>query len=175
MYALRIDNEIITSDDLSNHGHAMLGDSRREFYLFESTETAGQAAREYWDDMAHNGRREFVAVVGKDCLVSWALGEYAGPGSSYVSSLDAWLDLWLSTPEEHFASYDGYERDVKGPTPAERETADKYRAILETADTNCEDAPEEAEAAREIVEFVDGWEDLIEELGFEPGVAYRHN
>lgn len=65
---------------------------------------------------------------------AWALGNPAGPGSTQVESLEEWLDLWLDTPEEEFASYDGEE-----------------------------------------VEASEADEELIEELGFTPAVAYRHN
>lgn len=72
-------------------------------------ETAGQNARDYWEDMAQNDKSEFICMVGEGTLVSWCLGDYAGPGTTKVSSLEEWLDLWLDTPEEHFASYDGEE------------------------------------------------------------------
>ncbi len=59
--------------------------------------------------MAENDSKEFVCMVGEETLVAWALGQYAGPGSTHVQSLNEWLDLWLNTPEEHFASYDSCE------------------------------------------------------------------
>jgi hypothetical protein len=74
-----------------------------EYLLFESHDIAGAAARDRWKEMAQYDPKEFTCI--------WALGQYAGPGNSQVSSLDEWLDLWLDTPEEEFASYDGTERD----------------------------------------------------------------
>ena len=43
-------------------------------------------------------------MLGTDTLLSWALGEAAGPGSSKVESLEEWLDLYLDAPDEHFES-----------------------------------------------------------------------
>ena len=105
-----------------------------EFYLAEDSTAAGLKARERWADMVENDKKEFVCMVGEETLVSWAMGEYAGPGSTQVKSLDEWLDLWLDTPEEEFAGYVGEECDV------------------ENAD-----------------------DELIDELGFIPTVAYRSN
>lgn len=83
-----------------------------EYYIAISREVAGQAAREYWEDLAQTNPSEFACLVGKDTLVSWALGQWAGPGSTQVQSLDEWLDLHLDCPEENFASYDMYENDI---------------------------------------------------------------
>ena len=52
-------------------------------------------------------------MIGESTLVAWALGQYAGPGSTQVCSLEEWLELWLDTPEEHFAGYDSTQRDVE--------------------------------------------------------------
>ncbi len=83
-----------------------------DFILAKDTATAGAAARERWADMAKNDPKEFRCVVGDETLVKWALGEMAGPGSTWVASLEEWLDLHLDVPEEEFASYDSQERDV---------------------------------------------------------------
>jgi hypothetical protein len=105
-----------------------------EFYLAESSETAGEVARGYWKEMAEDDPKEFACIVGEKTLIQWGLGQWAGPGSTQVQSLEEWLDLWLDTPEETWASYDGTEREV-------------------------------TRVGKEI----------IEELGFVPTVAYRHN
>jgi len=80
-----------------------------EWYIFGTQEAAGQAARDYWRELAENDPEEFRCIVGDESLVKWALGQYAGPGSTKVNSLEAWLDLWLDTPEECWASYDRFE------------------------------------------------------------------
>lgn len=87
-------------------------DDGTEYVLALDAETAGQAARERWAEMAENDPSEFRAMVGDDCLVNWALGQYAGPGTTQVKSLEEWLDLHLDIPEEEFAGYDGLEVDV---------------------------------------------------------------
>ncbi len=83
-----------------------------DFILFENADEAGKAAREYWEDMALNDPSEFTAMVSEETLVSWGLGQAAGPGTTKVRNLEEWLDLWRNTPEEQWASYDGNERQV---------------------------------------------------------------
>jgi hypothetical protein len=101
-------------DDVSTCGYGiMITSGNMEFYIFPSREEAGRAARKYWEDMAYFDKAEFVCIVGEETLVSWALGEFAGPGYTHVSSLEEWLDLWLDVPEEQWAGYDGSELDVE--------------------------------------------------------------
>lgn len=88
-------------------------DTGEEFYLFESAEEAGKEARKYYEEMAQDDPEEFACIVGEETLIQWGLGNYAGPGTSQVSSLEEWLDLWLDTPEEMWASYDGEEKEVE--------------------------------------------------------------
>ena len=109
-----INDERIESPDISEEteNSARLTDGIEEWHVFSSAEAAGEAAREYWEDLSKNDPQEFAALVGSETLISWALGKWAGPGSTQTTSLSDWLDLWLNTPEEHFASYDGSERKV---------------------------------------------------------------
>ena len=125
-----------------------------EFYLAENTEEAGKAARKSYAGMAEKDPRELTALVGEETLVEWALGHSAGPGSTGVSSLEEWLDLWLDTPEEEFASYDGIARDVEAVDSIPTDEAERPEAALESDCVNPE---------------------LVQELGFWPTVAYRHN
>jgi len=83
-----------------------------EFNLFHSKGEAGRAARQYWEDMANNDPKEFAFMMGEETLVAWGMNALAGPGTSKVHGLEEWLDLWLDTPHEHFASYDGEECQV---------------------------------------------------------------
>jgi len=85
----------------------------QEYILAPDSEVAGKVARERWREMAENEPTEFRLMVGDDVLVAWALGLPAGPGSTKVSSLDEWLDLYLDAPEEDLASYDGEECAVE--------------------------------------------------------------
>lgn len=111
---IKIDGEVYQVDDVQTAYRSLpeITCGKVEFILAESSEAAGKAAREYWKDMAENDTKEFTCMVGEETLIQWALGHSAGPGSTHVNSLEEWLDLWLDTPEEHFASYDSEERTV---------------------------------------------------------------
>lgn len=85
-------------------------DSGEQFYLAESSEAAGDAAAEYWRDMAQNDRKEFACIIGEERLVQWALGESDSFG---IDSLENFLEVIATVPEEHFASYDSVEREVQ--------------------------------------------------------------
>lgn len=80
-----------------------------EWIVFADAEAAGEAAREYWQEMADHDPTELRAIVGDEALIEWALGNWYAVGSTAVSSLTEWLDLWLDVPEEEFARYDGNE------------------------------------------------------------------
>ena len=84
-----------------------------DYIVMPSSEIAGRMARERWEDTVDGDPEEFIAIVGEDTLIKWAMGRYAGPGSTQVRSLKEWLDLWLDTPEEEFATYDGEERECE--------------------------------------------------------------
>jgi len=131
MIVAYIDDErvVFNSDSINEYAGLTLVDTEggEEFYLAEDTEQAGEEAREYWKDMADNDPQEFTHMVGEQCLIAWALGTYAGPGSTQVSSLSEWLDLWLDTPEDHFASYDNIEREFKCKHPEWSDFTVAYR------------------------------------------------
>ncbi|MFA6132389.1 MAG: hypothetical protein WC869_00080 [Phycisphaerae bacterium] len=92
---------------------ANIEEGSRDWYVDTDTEAAGEKARKRWESMAENDPKEFACMVGETTLVQWGMGHYAGPGSTQVKSLEEWLDLWLDTPNEEFASYDGEEREVE--------------------------------------------------------------
>ena len=113
---IRIDGELFTIKKVWNNGGDLPQidtEEGQEFFLAEDSEAAGKAARQRWEEMAENDPREFTCMVGEETLIQWGMGHYAGPGSTQVKSLQEWLDLWLDTPEEEFASYDHTERDVE--------------------------------------------------------------
>jgi hypothetical protein len=111
---IKIDGEVMIVDKVYGGDYLpMIECDGMEFYLAEDSESAGQAARKRWEEMAESDPSEFRCIVGDDTLVKWALGQYAGPGYNQVRSLEEWLDLWLDTPEEEFASYDSDERQVQ--------------------------------------------------------------
>lgn len=82
------------------------------FIVAIDAEVAGKGARERWAEMASSDPSEFACMVGEATLVQWGMGHSAGPGSTQVTSLSDWLDLWLDTPEEEWAGYDGAECEV---------------------------------------------------------------
>jgi len=105
-----INDEYLRVEKIHNYGWTMLElEDKTEWYFFEDHDAAGEAAREYWADMAENDPSEFACIVGEQTLIAWALNQSAGPGSVQVHNLEEWLDLWLNTPEEQWASYDGEE------------------------------------------------------------------
>ena len=110
--AIRYDGETFNIDDSHDiDGGLHVKWNGADYYLFLDSDVAGQAARDYWEDMAHNDKSEFTCLVGEAALIAWALGDSYAVGSMPTSSLEEWLDLSLSHPEEHFASYDGEERE----------------------------------------------------------------
>ena len=110
---IKIDGEFYEVDNVLDYGHLpMIEVGDMEFYLAEDSEVAGKVARTYWEGMANDDPAELTAILGSECLVAWGLGESYAPGSIGVDSLQDWLDLWLDTPEEQWASYDSMELDV---------------------------------------------------------------
>lgn len=103
------DGEPFNVDVCDGYTLPLLSDGGSDWYIADSEDTAGQAARAYWEDMAHDDKSEFACLVGEGALIAWALGESYAVGSEAVSSLEEWLDLSLTHPEEHFASYDGLQ------------------------------------------------------------------
>lgn len=106
-----IDNEVCEVARVHYYGYLPILEltDGREYYISETHEDAGEVARDYWEELAATDPEEFACLVGEKTLVRWALNQLAGPGSTQVRNLNEWLDLWLDTPEEQWASYDGIE------------------------------------------------------------------
>src|SRR6056297_1101453 len=107
-----IDNEVTEVTGIHDNGFGGFCidcDNGAEYQVFSDHDAAGKAAKEYWEDMKDNDKEEFKCLVGTDNILAWAMGEYAGSGSNQVNSMEDWFDLWLDTPEEQWASYDGEE------------------------------------------------------------------
>jgi len=135
--------------------YTMLRLGSQEYFIFESSEQAGELAKEYWEDLADSDPEEFATLVGSANLVAWGRGEYAGPGSTQTQSMEEWFDLWLETPEEQFASYDGEEKDI-------------FFNFC-TREMYCEDGQIQKYDEDKVNEK------LMELFGFIPTVAYRQN
>lgn len=112
---IKFDGKIYIVEKIEHYGHLPIleFEDGTEWYIAENREQAGEKAREYWEELAQNDPKEFACLVGEEVLVNWGLGISDGPGSTAVCGLQDWLDLWLDTPEEHFAGYDGLEIDVE--------------------------------------------------------------
>jgi hypothetical protein len=107
---IKIDGEWYVVDRVNSYGYTTLGlDDGTDWYIFESSEVAGEVTKEYWRDMAESDPREFTAIVGEKTLIAWGLGQLAGPGYVHVRSLQDWIELTGDYPEEQWASYDGTE------------------------------------------------------------------
>jgi len=108
---IKIDGVIYDIKKLYNGGYlpTIETETGEEFYLARDFNEAGEAARKYWEDLAQDDPKELTCLVGEKVLVNWGLGMSDGPGSTAVNSLEEWLDLWLDTPEEQWAGYDGRE------------------------------------------------------------------
>lgn len=111
---IRIDGELYNVSNVYDGGYLPMIETEEgcDFYLAEDSEKAGEAARKYWEDMANDDPSEFRAIIGDEALVAWALGQPYAPGSVSVNSLNEWLDLVATVPEEEFAGYDSQEREV---------------------------------------------------------------
>lgn len=118
---LKIGDETFTVEDVRELGWTgmveITTEEGEDFIVAEDSQTAGEAARERWADMAEHDPEEFECMVGAETLVKWALGQSAGPGCVHVTSLSEWLDLHINHPEEEWAGYDGEERDVEDVSP----------------------------------------------------------
>ena len=106
-------NEITDFCDNGFNGYNIKLDDGTEWVMYQTREDAGEAAEEYWRDLAENDEREFMCLVGEENLIKWAMGKWAGPGSTQVRSLDEWFELWNDLPEEQWATYDGEEYDAR--------------------------------------------------------------
>jgi hypothetical protein len=107
-----IEKEVVEVEDIQSNGfggYHIDCNNGAEYHVFADRDAAGEGAADYWRDMAANDKSEFRCIVGDDALISWALGEYGGPGNEKVKSLDEWFELTANYPEEQWASYDGDE------------------------------------------------------------------
>ena len=115
MIVAYIDNERVVFDPDKSNDYSYLpmieAEDGQEFYLAESSEEAGEKAREYWEDLAQDDPREFTCLVGEETLIQWGLGNSAGPGYTAVKSLNEWLDLWFDYewPDEDYSFYESSE------------------------------------------------------------------
>lgn len=130
-----IDNEVVEIEDINDNGfggYLIECDNGAEYQVFKDFEEAGEAAADYWRDMAENDPKEFRCIIGDETLINWALGQYAGPGCEQTKTLEGWFELTKKYPEEQWAGYDGNEIEgAKFNKHFERETGfDKEEIVL---------------------------------------------
>ena len=125
MSFIKLDEEIegerfftVSEDDVSTNGiggtaELPTGRYGTELHLFKDEEEAGEYARDYWKDFIEGDPDTAVEILGAKTLIAWALGQFAGPGTTQVRSLEEWLDLYLDAPDEHF-EYGPYDIEAIG-------------------------------------------------------------
>lgn len=191
LYRIRIDGGIYEIEDVLKGGYLpMVRGWDKEWHLVRSRDEADRATLRYWQEM---DAKEVVCLVGADAIVGmWTSGTTL---EEWAADLDA-ADQW--------ASYDGSEGRVTPPTGAERARAVLISKLLGGdsfeegghAGVRTEEGGElgtrftsspEGEAVLGTLDdieqalddetflFCAGWDALVEELGFTPTIAYRHN
>lgn len=111
---IKIDGGVYEVDDIRVFCYLpLITCGKLEFYVAESSEHAGEKAKEHYEDMIQQDPEEFKCIVGVDALVAWALGQNYAPGNVGVSSLQEWLDLVAEHPEEEWGRWDGTELEVE--------------------------------------------------------------
>ena len=125
MSFIKLDEEIegsrfftVSEDDVATNGiggvaELPTGRYCTELHLFKDEEQAGEYARDYWRDFIDGDPDTAVEILGAKTLIAWALGQFAGPGTTQVRSLEEWLDLYLDAPDEHF-EYGPYDIEAIG-------------------------------------------------------------
>lgn len=152
-----IDGNEYEIDDIYNFGYLpIVKCGNMEFYVAEDTEAAGEKAKEYWQDMIDNDPKEFTCIIGEERLLQWALGRSDGYG---ISSAQEFLDKVADHPEEEFGSYDGNELTVNGRGRWNRKAKGYKQEYVDQPGVFFTSVTQAAE----------------DEIGFQPGVAYRHN
>ena len=114
----------VSEDDVATNGiggvaELPTGNYGTELHLFKNEEQAGEYARDYWRDFIDGDPDTAVEILGAKNLIRWALGQFAGPGTTQVRSLEEWLDLYLDAPDEHF-EYGPFEIEAIGENLVEK-------------------------------------------------------
>lgn len=91
----------------------MIMAGNKEWYVAQDEAAAGDAAKEYWRDIMENDPEWFRGMMGDDVLVSWSMGQPAGPGSLQARNASEWLEMWKDNPAEQWASVDGNQTDIE--------------------------------------------------------------
>ena len=96
---IKIEGHIYKVNDIWIHGYLqqIRVEGGQAFYLAKDSESAGEAAREYWEDVANEDPEELVALVGAAQIVSWAFG--------VGQNLSDWIDTQEQYPADQWSGW----------------------------------------------------------------------
>jgi hypothetical protein len=195
MASIRIDGEIYNDVTVRTGGYLpMVEDGRKEWHLAWDYDHADAATLAYWRDLP---ARELIALLGEEKIVDlWTSGSTLEDFVKDIPASEHWgsysgseSDIEPPTPDERAHVAHGprwivavtepgglshawdqtYESEEEAETAAHawlREGEDRdFLVSLHPDDEDLE----------ELAAFVAGWDELVEELGHTPTVAFRHN
>ena len=198
MASIRINGEIYNGVTVRTGGYLpMVEDGRKEWHLAWDYDHADDATAAYWKDMAKHDPRELVCLIGEKRIVEmWADGETLEDFVQDIPASEQWgsydgseSDVEPPTPDEraHVAHGPRWNVTVTEPgglshawdqtyeSEKEAETAaHAWASEGEDRDFLVSLHPDD-EDLEELAEFVEGWDELVEELGHAPTLAFRHN
>lgn len=166
MYAIVIDGELVETDKLYAHGYLpMIDEGNKDWCLAENSDMADEKAKDTYREM---DAKELICMVGEEQIVEmWTSGRT--------------LEDWLAGIDANstFGSYNGDSSEVDSMTDyLVSEFGDLEDWIKELDTLNLPEL-DEGDASYDdktrVIELMTGWQDLIDEIGFEPTIAYRHN
>lgn len=174
-YTLIIEGDVIEGGHLTDTGYLPLmqeigygrAGGQREWYLCRDSDMAEHAVSCYWEDMARHDTEEFVAIFGTERIVEWWLR-----GQSFedtISEIDA---------TEVFATCDGNEYsvdDIGLYIDRHYPQVEYYEALWDEVGRVWTDQEQDDPDLEEIRLLLIGWQNLCDELSFEPEIAYRAN
>lgn len=190
-YAIVIDGELIEADRLYVHGYlAILDAGRHDWYLAEDDAAVEEAVARYWKDMVRDDTDEFVALVGAENIVGmWASGRtledwleditpeetFGGDGELDVSDMVEYLmDEYPELSEWISEITSGVDDFSFLDDPEEGQDRENYTDDQDRENYTLEEDELLDDKVR-IVELLKGWQEVIDECGFMPTIAYAHN
>jgi len=200
MHRIRIDGEIYEIYRVSTGGYLpMVCDGHKEWHIVRNHAEAARATLRYWQEM---DAKEVVAMIGADAIVRmWSDGTTLEEWVGDLSDAEQWAsydgsesEVQPPTPAEwaraalisQLRGGDAFEEgDLAGVRVGETtywlmaeeegELGTRFTTVPEgfaTAGT-LDDVKQALDD--ETFLFCAGWDALVEELGFTPTIAYRHN
>lgn len=198
MASIRINGEIYSGVTVRTGGYLpMVEDGHKEWHLAQDHEDADAATLAYWTDMAKHDPRELVCLIGEKRIVEmWADGDTLEDFVQDIPASEQWgsydgseSDVEPPTPDERVHVANGprwivtvtepgglssaweqtYESEDEAITAAE-----VWASVVEGREFDVF-LHEDDDGLEELTEFVAGWDELVEELGHTPTLAFRHN